>query len=376
MVFTLTSCNNNNNAPASMDIATLPVNQDESAVTSNNVPESPNPYLSIIGRREKAESRPDEFSWDEVYYTYDLVTKELKEICVLPHDSGYTTGVVSLWDNAVYFSRKGEKGNDRICKYDITSSEVEFIEDENWSYNDFTLVDPETLLVIALTPEHTITPALFNLTSETFTYMADVNGEDLALYSAGSLLMNYNYLYDKFSWTYYELEDRYSSGYTGHAEAIKRYMAIIPSSLEKSDMIYLDMATAAYEVLHMILINEKVSLVEIRETSFDDSTLIYSDDGHIIGGGWVYVDKHYYLTIDGENISLTETENPFLEDMYISQGFTFDEGETFYCRGGYSITETTYYGGIFKYDSKTKEITPILLGIEGLLSIANFRVVG
>jgi hypothetical protein len=209
---------NNPNVPTESD-STGPDDITSDNTSIGNADIAPSPYLSIIARRRPIASAEDslnegEVSWDEVYYTYDLTKGKLQEICVLPHLSGYTTGIVSLEDNAVYFSRReSDNSNDQICKYDIGSGALTPLEDDNLSYNDLALIDKDTLLVIASTNQHTITPALFDLRNQEFTYMADVNREEFDLYTTGGQLLNYNYLFDNFPWTIFKLADRYSDAY-------------------------------------------------------------------------------------------------------------------------------------------------------------------
>jgi len=384
--FTLAACGDNSSVPENSDY-TVDAPATDSAVfeennaalyntSDNNENSVINPYLSIIGRRINPNYEEEEYYvWDEVYYTYDLVTNELREICVLPHFSGYTAGVVSLWDNAVYYSkREGERTNDRICKYDIKSGEENFIENENWSYNDFTLINSNTLLLIALTPEHTTTPALFSLDSGTFTYMANVNGEDFGLYTSGGQLMDYNYLFDTFPWLYFRLSDRYSDGYTGHEEAIDYNFTMVSTNLKKSDS-FTEQFMAAHQIGFLTQVSENVVLVQSTETIWDESTLTFDDDGTITGGGFVYADTYYHLTFDGENTSFIEIDNPFHRALKVVQALTFDGGET-YCCLGYYFMNNYEYEGVFIYDCETDEITPILLTDDRTNSIANFRAVG
>jgi hypothetical protein len=341
-----------------------------SEVSSVNVPEIENqrngitPYLSITCRRDNPDSEDN--VWDEVYYTYDLLTKELKEICVLPHLSGYTAGVVSLWDNAVYFSmRESMDSNDQICKYDIKSGEIAFMENENFTYNDFTLLDANTLLLVAKTRERTLTPALFDIANKKFTYMADVNEEDFTLYTSAPTPLNYNYLYEEFAWLYFKLSDRDSEAYHSTEGSIDYNFTMVSKNLKKSDAVFTTQFTALQQIEFLTQISENVVLVRSTETTLD----LYGTDDRVEF-------PYYQLAFDGENTSFVQIEDPFPAALYVSQCLTFDGGETYYCRGAFSLDGVPYYDGLFIYDCDIDEITPILLPGDESLSVANFRSVG
>ena len=373
ILMTLTACGGetSNNPPVNNEnIGNIDRVDNQNTGDNQNAGDSPvdddiNPYLSIVGRRLNPDS--EEYVWDEVYYTYDLITKELNEICVLPHFSGYTSGVVSLREHAVYFSmREYENTNDRICRYDILSGEIGYIENENLSYNDMVIIDPNTLLVIALTREHTVTPALFDLDSGQFTYMASPNGEPIDLHTSGGQLLNYNYLFDSFSWVYFKLMDRYSDGYTSHEEAIDYNFTLVSSAeLKKVNALFTTRYMAERQVKFLTQISKDVTLVKLYDTIFDETI-----------SSFITQDIYYRLTLDGEKSTFVQIDNPFPSASEITQALTFDGGKTYYCIGYYSANDTQYSECLFIYDCETDEITPILSEYDGLLSVANFRSVG
>jgi hypothetical protein len=338
--------------------------------TDENQSDAITPYLSIICRRDNPDSEDE--AWDEVYYTYDLVTKELQEICVLPHLSGYTAGVVSLWDDAVYFSmREYDRSNDRICKYDIKSGKMAFIEDENFTYNDFTLIDENTLLLVTSTRERTLTPALFDIESKKFTYMADANEEDFTLYTSGPILLNYNYLYEEFAWLYFKLSDRDSDAYHSTEGAIDHNFIMISKDLKKSDTIFTTQFTALQQISFLTQISEGTVLVKFIEivSIFEDPV---SKSGFIEDIG---EERYYHLTFDSGHTSFVEIENPFPAATSVTQCLTFDGGKTYYCCGSF-LLDNVRRSGLFIYDCDTDEITPILLSGDEIMSVANFRSVG
>lgn len=369
MIIVLSSCNDISSTPTGIvDTTELPSpsSSDNRAPQIDDDSGVVNPYLSIVGRRINPSY--EENVWDEVYYTYDLVTQQLREVCVLPHYSGYTAGVVSLWDNAVYFSCReniDSNANDQIFKYDIQSGELVAVENENVSYNDFTLIDANTLLLIASTFEHTITPAIFNLQSGLFTYMSDANGEDIELYTSGGQLLSYNYLFKGFPWLYFKLTDRYSDGYTNHENAIDYNFIMVSENLRKTDKTFTTQFMADTQVGFLTQISNNVVLAKLNETIFDESI-----------PGFVVKDTYYLLTFDDNHSSFVQIDNPFPAASEITQALTFDGGRTYYCIGYYSVNDTKYSESLFIYDCETDEITPIILTGDDILSIANFRSVG
>jgi hypothetical protein len=371
MAFILAACSDKSGVPKNGDDTVVAPTTDSTIFEENN--DEPynaldnkensviNPYLSIVGRR--INPNYEEYVWDEVYFTYDLITNELREICVLPHFSGYTAGVVSLKENAVYFSmREDIDSNDQIFRYDIQSGEMSYIENKNTSYNDITIIDPDTLLVIAVN-DHNTMPALFDLRSATFTYMSDVNGEPFDMFTTGGQLLNYNYLFDTFPWLYFKLSDRYSDGYTGHEEAIDyNFVPIVSADLKKTDDIFTTQLMATHQIGFFFFFSENVILVKLTETIWDESI-----------PSFISVDTYYHLTFDDENTSFIEIDNPFPKASGIVQALTFDGGKIYYCRGYYSVDDEE---AMFTYNCETDEITYVLAENDGIISVANFRVVG
>ncbi|MDR2044804.1 MAG: hypothetical protein LBQ15_10685 [Clostridium sp.] len=324
-----------------------------------------NPYLSITARRLQPGAE-EYYIWDEVYYTFDLVTKELREICVLPHSSGYTCGVVSLRENAVYFSaRENEQSNDRLCRYDVESGETVVLEDENRTYNDITVLDPDTLLVIASTPAHTLTPALFDLGSGRFTYMADVTGEPSDLYTGGPQHLYYNYRFDTFPWLYYKLTDRYSEGYLSFEEAIDHNFTLVSTRLDRAAAVFTERFLVTRQLGFMAQIDEKEVLVSLLAKAPDEDGVPTAEVEY----------EYYRLTFDGESASFVPVDNPFPKALYVGSAMTFDGGKTYYCQGAFTNGREEVHG-LFVYDRETDGMTSLLSTSDGILGVANFRSVG
>lgn len=190
----------------------------------------PHPYISITYSRSNLEMP---LGRETVFYTYDLVDKELNEICVLPFNAKYASGVVSLENQMVYYSSRMDaadlSSDDCLWAYDLNSGKSIRLEHENFSYNDITIIDLNTLLVMAVKAgdKHVITPALFDLTTNTFTYLPDVNREPLTQYATGPSPMNYNYRTGQFCYIYRDQEEMYLPEYLGMREPIDVQITLV-----------------------------------------------------------------------------------------------------------------------------------------------------
>lgn len=321
---------------------------------------SEHPYISITYGRDN----PDNFTGrDMVFYTYDLVTKELKEECVIPFDSDYASGVVSKANNTVYYSRRAEAenlySNDCLFAYDLATGKSEMLESENFSYNDITIIDEDTLLVMAVTNKHPIMPALFDLKTRSFTYMADANDEPF-IYTSGATIPIYNYKTKKFTCIYWN-DDEARGDYSSGLVAIDNYVALVSDNLLKDpDKIFTHSAK--------VTDRNMISAVQIS-----DNELIVTMENNFF-----YVDqpREYYSLVFGEDeTTFTEIDCPYPHADYVANLCTIDEGKTFYF-----YLYGDHFGnpsGIYSYDTESEELTPILLNDpETNGHYINFSIVG
>ena len=323
------------------------------------------PYLSITYGRDN----PDNFTGrDMVFYTYDLVTGQLTEETVIPFDARYASGVVSRADGRVYYSRRAEPenvaANDSLCAYDMATGETTVLETENFSYNEITLLDPDTLLVMAVTNEHPIIPARFDLKTRTFTYLPDVNEEPFTLYTSSDSPINYNYRTKSFITIYQNEEEKISPSYHTFEAEINTYIARIDSGLIKTNVFPVSLLLGHF-IDDAVQISEDELLVERTDDIFDDAT------------GQLITERHFYSLIfgsDGE-AAFTPTEPPFPAEHVRRQGYrTVDGGKTWYLILG---EKSDGKGGLYAYDTATKELTPILLNSPAEAGyVVNFSIIG
>lgn len=321
------------------------------------------PYISITYGRNNFENATDR---EMAFYTYDLVTKQLREECVVPFDSDYATGVVSRSKNTLYYSQRREPGDlstpDCLWGYDIQSGKSTMLEAENFSYNDITLLNPETLLVMTVTKRHTITPARFDLSSKSFTYTADANNEPFELYSSGPAPLNYNYKTRKFVYMYSNQEDMYLPDYLGFKTAIDKHIALISDDLKKNpEETFTISLPVSSELSWATQISEHELLVAVREVDVSGLTIEsqYS---------------YYCLVFNQDQTTFTRIDPPFPALSSVSNCVTLDDGYTYYCKLYNGKDKTS---GLFSYCPSTGELIPILLddaATEG--HVVNFFVVG
>jgi len=340
-------------------------NNSESSASKNREITSDNPYISITYGR----NNPDNFTGrDMVFYSYDMVTKKLTEECVIPFDSKYASGVVSKADNIIYYSGRAEaenlSSNDSLIAYNIATQESTVLETENFSYNEITHIDQNTLLVMAVTNEHPIMPALFDLKTRTFIYMPDANKESFTLYTSGDSPINYNYNTRSFVNIYQNEKERYSTEYHRFESEINTYIALVNDDLTKvPNRTFSISLLIGHFIDNAVQISENELLVERT----DDST----DSGE-------YIRKRSFYSLvfeaDGKT-TFTSVEPPFPAEEVRSKGYrTVDGGKTWYLiLGEKNSTEA----GLYAYDTETEELTPILLNdpsAEGY--IINFSIIG
>ena len=330
-------------------------------------PAGDGPYLSITYGCNNAENA---FGRDMVFYTYDLETRQLTEEAVIPFDARYASGVVSRADGIVYYSRRAEPGvltsNDSLCAHDIATGEETLLETEHVSYNEITLVDPDTLLVMAVTAEHPILPARFDLKSRTFTDAAEVNGEEPTLYTSGSSPLNYNYQTGSFINIYQVEAERYSEAYHRFESEINTYVALMNDDLVKDpNRVYAVSLLLGSLIDDAVQLSDNELLVERTDDSFDEEK------------GVLVTERHFYrLTFAGDgSASFEPTEPPFPAKKVREHGYRIvDGGRTWYLIMGEKNSET---GGLYAYCTETGELTPILLNdpaAEGY--IIDFSIIG
>lgn len=340
---------------------------DPSAPAGNNTHENSGPYVSIT----YGCNNPDNFTGrDMVFYTYDLTEKQLVKAGTIPFDAKYATGVVSKAANTIYYARRLEPktiaANDCLCAYDIASGVTTVLEAENFSYNEISLVDPETLLVMAVTQQHPIIPARFDLESRTFTYISDANEEPLSRYTNGDSLLHYDYNTGTFVSVFQNEAEKYSSDYRSFQAEIGTYIAVVSNNLIKDeDKIFkIDLRLGSF-IDDAVQLSENQLLVERTDDRWDDET----ED--------IVSDRIFYLlTFEGNGTAtLKQTEAPFPLEGVRRHGYgTPDGGKTWFLISGEKAARA---GGLYVYSTETEELAPVLLNDpdnEGY--VINFSFIG
>lgn len=321
--------------------------------------EKDNPYLSITYGRDNVDNPSGR---EMVFYTYGINSKTLKEECVIPFDSGYASGVVSKYDNVVYYSSSivpGDRSQGNcLWVYDIGSGESSILNDENHNYNDILLLDSDTLFVMMRTSEHPIMPVLLNLNTREFTYMADENNEPF-IYTCGTTTPIYNYKTKKFTCIYWN-DDEARGDYNSGLVAIDNYVALVSDNLLKdTDKVF----THSAKVTDMNM----VSAVQIS-----DNELIVSMENLLEFGA---VREYYSLVFGEDETTFTKIDCPYPYADYVVNLYTVDEGKTFYF-----YLYGDHFGnppGVYSYDTENEELTPILLNdAETNGHYINFSIVG
>lgn len=362
LVAMLTGCNANTLQPVSENSGTS--SSPESGDAEEQAPSEEaddNPYLSITYIKENENSST---GWDTVFYTYDINSKTLKEECIFPCDTGYASGVVSKYDNAVYYSANTVEGDfsaNSLWKYDIATGESTIIDNENHSYNDILLVDRNTLLLMMITDkdQRPIMPVTFDLTSKEFTYMADVNDEPF-IYTSGPTTPIYNYKTQEFACIYWNRsEDHGDNGYTSYETAIDHYLAATSKDLVKDkNRIF----------THRAKINEMnmSAAVQLSENEF----LVTMDNAPHSD-----VIEYYSLVFGEDETTFTKVDCPYPDSDYVINLYTIDGGKTFffYLYGDRRGNPN----GVYSYDTETDELTPVLLNDKATKGhYVNFCIVG
>lgn len=308
------------------------------------------PYLSITYGRDN----PDNFTGrDMVFYTYDIVTGELEEQCVIPFDSQYACGLVSKADNKVYYSGRSVPETLGVCDglwvYDLETGKSSLLETDNWSYNSIAMTSSGKLLVMAATKEHPIVPALFDLETNRFTYLPEVNGEPLDLYSCGAASMFYNSATREIAYIYHNEDESYTDGYTCNEEPINTYIAVASEDLVRDP-----------ERTFAISLKVEDQVMSVAQISKNELRVLicHADiESFAWGGDLNQENRMYSLVFENGEGTLTPMELP---DPKTGKWETIDGGKTFYYMGQSGEEEPKR--GLFSYCAETGESTPILLG--------------
>lgn len=364
LTLTLAACGKQANMDSLEDISETNENSCVGKVISDSFN---GPYISITYGRDN----PDNFSGrDMVFYSYDITAKQLTQEGAIPFDAKYASGVVSKADHTIYFSRRSDaenlSSNDSLCAYNIETRETTVLERENFSYNEITLADPNTLLVMAVTNEHPIMPALFDLKARMFTYMPDVNNEPRGLYTSGSSPINYNYNTEAFINIYREEKEVYSSAYNSFETEINTYIALANKDLtKKSEKIFPVSLLQGHFIDNAVQISDNELLVERTDDYFDET------EEKLI------TERHFYSLVFGTDgdTTFTPIEPPFPVENVRGQGYrTVDGGKTWYLiLNEKSDTD----GGLYVYDTENGKMTPILLNNPAVAGyVINFSIIG
>ncbi len=325
-----------------------------------------NPYLSITYIRDNPVNMT---GLEMVFYTYDLVTKELTEECVVPYSADYATGVVSKANNVAIFSSREVPDDyttdECLVACDLTTGELALLERENWSYNEMTVIDERTLLAMTVTNQHPIVPALFDFKTLKFTYMPDANGDPFELYTNGPTPITYDYNTEKFVSIYQNERERYDPEYLGGEKEINTYISIAGKDLVRDPNKTFAISMLAHSnIKNAVIISENEVILGRIDNNYDappEEITTYS----------------FYSLVFGENgeTSLTEIEPPFPMENFYGNGYkTPDNGKTWFIKYG---VEGDPKGGVYLYDTETKALTPILLNdIDTGGHAVNFSIVG
>lgn len=329
----------------------------------------PHPYISITYGRSNPEMP---LGREIVFYTYDLVDEELNEICALPFNAKYASGVVSLENQMVYYSSRMNSedlsSDDCLWAYDLNSGESIRLEHENFSYNDIAIIDSNTLLVMAVKAgdAHVITPALFDLTTNTFTYLPDVNAEPLTQYSTGPSPMNYNYRTGQFCYIYRNQEEMYWPEYLGMREPIDVHIALVGADLTKQPKnTYTAQWKSTQNVDWLTQVTDNTMLIQMYTEVIDPENPTLDNNEM----------QYYTITFGGENAVLEPAAPPFPDaaSVNLMNCQTFDGGKTYYLKMN-RVGDTS---GLFSYSAETGELQPILLNNDAEENhVINFSAVG
>lgn len=298
-------------------------------------------YISITYGR----NNPDNFTTREmVIYTYDIDEGKLEERCVIPYDSQYACSVYSKKNNKVYYSARVEENdpssNDGIWEYDVSTGKSKLLESENWSYNSIRLMRDDRLMVMALTMDHPILPAYFDLNTKKFTYMNEVNGEEIGLYSCGPVDAEYNSATDEIVCAYRNEKESYSEEYLSGEKKIPTYIAIASRDMVKdSNRIYSMDFDTHDQVSGVTQLSKNECLVEVFHNGGTEEKMEY---------------RLYDVKFNGDKSEAKRIDYPYPDASDLK---TIDGGKSYYLLGSNGGEN-----GLYHYDVDSGKLTEILAG--------------
>ena len=350
LAVSLTACSA---VPQQNPLGEIETESEEGSETSSgqNPPEEDesHPYLSITYGRDN----PDNFTGrDMVFYTYDIVTGELEEQCVIPFDSQYACGLVSKADNKVYYSSRSEPNTLGVCDglwaYDLVTGKSSLLETNNWSYNSITMIRPGKLLVMAVTKEHPILPALFDLETNSFTYMPEANDEPFDLYTFGPTEAVYNSGTHEITCIFQNEDEIYTTEFGSNETPVDTYIAVASEDMVKDPKRTFAVSLKMEDqVLSATQISENELLVVIFHMDMDPFAA---------GSGLDTEYRLYSLVFEDGKGTLTPVDSPYPNS---AKWNTIDGGKNFYFL---RQSEEEPQRGLYSYCTETGELTPILLG--------------
>lgn len=318
---------------------TKKLNETNEDQKSNN-----HPYISIVYGRDNRDNYTER---EMVFYTYDIEKEELVEECVIPFDSQYACGVVSKQNNKIYYSGRTKpndmNSNDGIWEYDMLTGETVLLENENWSYNSISMMGNDKLFVMALTKDHPILPAYFDLKTKKFTYMSDANGEEMGIFNCGPCDAQYNTSTDEIVCAYQNDAESYSEAYMEGETAIDTYIAFTSTDMVKdNERIYPMNLKVDDQVMSVTQISKTECLVGVHHTAVNNGDIDIEE-------------RLFTVKIDGENSCAKRIDFPFDDS---SDWKTMDGGKSFYFKKGIDNK------GLYYYDTDTEELSAIIEGNE------------
>lgn len=327
-------------------------------------PEENNFYLSISYMHNAS---GENGTRNKTFYTFDTVTKELKEECTISVNSGEIDGIVSRSDNTVYYSWATDEhepeylGN--LFAYDIASGESELLEKEDFVYDVAALIDSKTLLVNSVRNDSQIMPALFDLKRRSFTYICDVNGFPPDTYSSAPVPLIYNSDLHSFAYVYKNDSEARSSDYTFESgKEVDTVIALVSDDLViKPEKTYKIGLKFGQTVLSAVMVSESNVVFQEQENAVNSEN--GEIDTNICAHSLVFEDNAF-------ETAPADMPCPYSSD--ISNCITVDGGKTWYFITDYG--QNVEYG-LYSYVPETEELTPILLTRDGSSAIIKFTIV-
>lgn len=307
----------------------------EPALTEPLEEDSSSPYLSISYRRACADN-PEEK--ETVIACYDINTKTLSEICVLPDEINAVSPKYSRANNAIYYFYTG------IWQYDLSSGETTRLDNANYSYNELQIIDENTLLLMAI-PHHAIVPMYFDIENQNFLLIDDGYNAP-TVYTSGATSLSYNPITDDLTYIRWIEDEAYSDEYLSEEKSIERYLTVVHNGngMKFSEKIF----------TYSAKINEPALWYAAQLSENEFIVVLYNEFGSS--------EPEYYSLIFGEETTFTKTEQPCPAISNMSGLCSHDGGKTFffYHRGG----KPGAASGIYSYSVENDELNLILAAPE------------